>query len=193
MANRPGTLCNLKPGKAIGAQANFADTFNWLVAAMKNLKGGKGVKVSWPADDTPEIATDGEDGGEGEGGGGSAIDCVTDVARGDTTIDETDGYTATDHLAVTYSTGQTKAVPLPSNNGVAAVEEAPITEGKRLTVKYENARPDKNIDVPYKNEFVGTDQSYTRRDTDFSFSSASDSNVTVKCVGNVITIGVYYT
>lgn len=193
MANRPGTLCSLKPGKAIGAQANFADTFNWLVSAVKNLRGGKGVKVSWPADDTPEIATDGEDGNNGGDGGGGNIDCVVDVARGDTTIDETDGYTQTDHLLVTYSTSQTKAVPLPSNNGVADVEEAPITEGKRLTVKYENARPDKNIDVPYKNEFVGTDQSYTRRDTDFSFSSASDSNVTVKCVGNVITLGVYYT
>lgn len=193
MANRPGTLCSLKPGKAIGAQANFADTFNWLVSAVKNLRGGKGVKVSWPADDTPEIATDGEDGNNGGDGGGGNIDCVVDVARGDTTIDETDGYTQTDHLLVTYSTSQTKAVPLPSNNGVADVEEAPITEGKRLTVKYENARPDKNIDVPYKNEFVGTDQSYTRRDTDFSFSSASDSNVTVTCVGNVITLGVYYT
>ncbi len=193
MGNRPGQLCTLKSGKAIGAQANFADTFNWLVSAVKNLRGGKGVKVSWPADDTPEIATDGEDGNNGGDGGGGNIDCVVDVARGDTTIDETDGYTQTDHLLVTYSTSQTKAVPLPSNNGVADVEEAPITEGKRLTVKYENARPDKNIDVPYKNEFVGTDQSYTRRDTDFSFSSASDSNVTVKCVGNVITLGVYYT
>ena len=73
------------------------------------------------------------------------------------------------------------------------VEEAPITEGKRLTVKYENARPEKAIDIPYKNEFVGTDQSYTRRDTDFAFASATDSNVSIKCVGNVITLGVYYT
>ena len=189
MANRPGTLCSLKPGKAIGAQANFAATFNWLVAAVRNLRGSKGVKVSWPADDTPVISADGEDGN----GGGSAIDCVTDVARGDTNIDETDGYTQTDHLLVTYSTGQTKDVQLPSNNGVADVEEAPITEGKRLTVKYENARPEKAIDIPYKNEFSGTDYSYTRRDTDFAFASATDSNVSIKCVGNVITLGVYYT
>ena len=193
MANRPGTLCSLKPGKAIGAQANFAATFNWLVAAVRNLRGSKGVKVSWPADDTPVISADGEDGNNGGDGGGSAIDCVTDVARGDTTIDETDGYTQTDHLLVTYSTGQTKAVQLPSNNGVADVEEAPITDGKRLTVKYENARPEKAIDIQYKNEFVGTDQSYTRRDTDFAFASATDSNVSIKCVGNVITLGVYYT
>lgn len=191
MANRPGTLCNLKSGKAIGAQANFADTFNWLVAAVRNLRGGKGVKVSWPADDTPEIATDGEQGGEG-GGGGSAIDCVTDVALGETKIDKDDGYTVTEKLKVTYSNGGTNDVPLPSNNGVKDIEEYTITNGKQLVVKYENSRPEQNIDIPYNNEFSGTDYSYTRRDTDFSFSSASDSNVTVKCVGNLITIGVYY-
>lgn len=116
MANRPGTLCTLKSGMAIGAQANFADTFNWLVAAMKNLKGGKGIKVKWPASDTPEISVDGKDGGEGEGGG--------------------DGTTVA---------------------------------------------------------FTGTDQSTTRRDTDFIFASANDSNVTVECDDDVITIGVYYT
>ena len=191
MANRPGTLCSLKPGKAIGAQANFAATFNWLVAAVRNLRGGKGVKVSWPADDTPEIVTDGEQGGEG-GGGGSAIDCVTDVALGETKIDKDDGYTVTEKLKVTYSNGGTNDVPLPSNNGVKDIEEYTITKGKQLVVKYENSRPEKNIDIPYNNEFRGTDYSSTRRDTDFSFSSASDSNVTVKCVGNLITIGVYY-
>lgn len=193
MANRPGTLCNLKSGKAIGAQSNFADTFNWLVAAVKNLRGGKGVKVTWPADDTPEIATDGEDGNNGGDGGGTPIDCVVDVSRGDTTIDETDGYTQTENLSVAYSTGQVKAVPLPSNNGVKDVEETTINEGKRLTVKYENAKPDKYIDVPYMDEFTGTDQSVTQRANDFTFSSATDSNVTVSCNGNVITIGVYYT
>lgn len=116
MANRPGTLCNLKPGKALGAQANFAATFNWLVAAVRNLRGGKGVKVSWPADDTPEIATDGEDGGEGEGGG--------------------DGTTVA---------------------------------------------------------FTGTDQSQTIRGTDFTFASATYSNVVVTCYDDVIKLGVYYT
>lgn len=149
MANRPGTLCNLKRGKAIGAQANFAATFNWLVAAVRNLRGGKGVKVSWPADDTPVISADGEDGGDG--GDTSAVNAVEDVA------------------------------------------EEPITEGKRLTVTYTDERAAKGIDIPYKPEFTGTDQSQTSRDTDFSFSSESDSNVEVKCVGNVITLGVYYT
>lgn len=192
MANRPGTLCNLQSGKAIGAQNNFADTFNWLVAAVKNLRGGKGVKVTWPADDTPEIATDGEDGNNGGDGGGTPIDCVVDVSRGDTTIDETDGYTVTDNLSVTYSTGEVKAVPLPSNNGVKDVEETTINEGKRLTVKYENAKPDKYIDVPYMDEFTGTDQSATQRSNEFTFASSNDSNVVVNCNGNVITIGVYY-
>ena len=122
MANRPGSLCTLKSGKAIGAQENFADTFNWLVASIKNLRGGKGVKVTWPASDTPEISTGGED-GEEEGGGGGG------------------GGTSGEAIA-----------------------------------------------------FTGTDQSQTRRDNDFIFLSANDSNVVVKCSEdtNVITIGVYY-
>lgn len=125
MANRPGTLCNLTPGKAIGAQNNFAETFNWVVAAVKNLRAGKGVKVTWPASDTPEISTDGEDGNDGGGGGGGG------------------------------GGGQSSA-----------------------TIA-----------------FKGTDQSQTRRDKDFIFLSANDSNVAVTCDenSNVITLGVYYT
>ena len=151
MANRPGTLCNLKRGKAIGAQANFAATFNWLVAAMRNLRGGKGVKVSWPADDTPVISADGEDGNNGgDGGDTSSVNAVADVA------------------------------------------EEPITEGKRLTVTYTDERAAKGIDIPYKPEFTGTNNSTTGRAVDFSFASDQYSNVTVKCVGGVITIGAYY-
>lgn len=123
MANRPGTLCTLKSGMAIGAQANFADTFNWVVAALKNLRAGKGVKITWPASDTPEISAEGEDGNGGGGGGGGG--------------------------------GQSSA-----------------------TIA-----------------FTGTDQSQTRRDKDFIFLSANDSNVAVTCDenSNVITLGVYYT
>ena len=151
MANRPGTLCNLKRGKAIGAQANFAATFNWLVAAMRNLRGGKGVKVSWPSDDTPVISADGEDGNNGgDGGDTSAVNAVADVA------------------------------------------EEPITEGKRLTVTYTDERAAKGIDIPYKPEFTGTNNSTTGRAVDFIFASDQYSNVTVKCVGGVITIGAYY-
>lgn len=190
MANRPGQICVVKAGKSIGAQKGFGDTFNWIAACISKIKAGKGIKLTWPAPDTPEISLDKTD--EGEGDGGSSTDCVTDVERGEATTAE-DGYTVTENLKVTYSTGETKDVPLPSNNGVKDIEESAITGGKRLAVKYENAKPDKSIDIPYKSEFMGTDQSYTRRDTDFSFASASDSNVTVKCVGNVITIGVYYT
>ena len=158
MANRPGTLCSLKHGKAIGAQANFAATFNWLVSAVKNLRGGKGVKVSWPADDTPVISADGEDGNGGDGGGDG----------GDTG-------------------GDTSAV-----NAVADVAEEPITEGKRLTVTYTDERAAKGIDIPYKPEFTGTNNSTTGRAVDFVFASDQYSNVTVKCVGGVITIGAYY-
>ena len=151
MANRPGTLCNLKRGKAIGAQANFAATFNWLVAAMRNLRGGKGVKVSWPSDDTPVISADGEDGNNGgDGGDTSAVNAVADVA------------------------------------------EEPITEGKRLTVTYTDERAAKGIDIPYKPEFTGTNNSTTGRAVDFIFASDQYSNITVKCVGGVITIGAYY-
>lgn len=150
MANRPGTLCNLKSGKAIGAQANFAATFNWLVSAVRNLRGGKGVKVSWPADDTPVISSDGGGDGGDTGGDTSAVNAVEDVA------------------------------------------EEQITEGKRLTVTYTDERAAKGIDIPYKPEFTGTNNSTTGRAVDFSFASDQYSNVEVKCVGGVITIGAYY-
>lgn len=159
MANRPGQLCTLTSGKSIGAQANFAATFNWLVAAVKNLRGGKGVKVSWPADDTPEISADGEDGNDGgTGGGGDSGDSGEDT-------------------------------PV---NAVADVAEEALTEGKRLTVTYTDDRAAKSIDVPYKPEFTGTDNSATGRNVDFSFASDQYSNVEVKCVGGQITIGAYY-
>ena len=150
MANRPGTLCNLKHGKAIGAQANFSATFNWLVSAVKNLRGSKGVKVSWPADDTPVISADGGGDGGDTGGDTSAVNAVEDVA------------------------------------------EEPITDGKRLTVIYTDERSAKVIDIPYKPEFTGTNNSTTGRAVDFSFASDQYSNVEVKCVGGVITIGAYY-
>lgn len=80
MANRPGTLCDLKSGKSIGAQTNFAATFNWLVACMKNLKAGRGIKLSWPSDDTPEISLDGG-GGSSDGGGGGITNAVYDITE----------------------------------------------------------------------------------------------------------------
>lgn len=58
MANRPGQLCVLQRGKSLYTQQNFVDTFNWLVACMKNIKGSKNCQVEWPADDTPEITVE---------------------------------------------------------------------------------------------------------------------------------------
>lgn len=114
MANRPGTLCNLQSGMSIGAQPNFADTFNWIVSCIKNLKAGNGIKVKWPASDTPEISLDGTETGDsgGDDGGGSCT-------------------------------------------------------------------------------FTGTDATQASGN-EFTFASASDSNVTVNCDNGVITIGVYY-
>ena len=127
MANRPGTLCNLKSGKSIGAQSNFSDTFNWLVSCLDNLKGGRGIIIKWPASDTPEISLDGGESGDdggGEGGGGGGV------------VDEgTPG-------------------------------------GGSCT-------------------FTGTDATQASGN-EFTFASASDSNVTVNCNNGVITIGVYY-
>lgn len=96
MANRPGQLCTLKSGRSIGAQKNFAATFNWLVAAVKNIRGGKGVKVSWPADDAPEIGLDGEAGGDG--GGSASAGAVADVAGEDITEGK--------RLTVSYTDGR---------------------------------------------------------------------------------------
>lgn len=48
-------LCKLKTDKAIGAQKNFAKTFNWLVDSMKNLQGGIACNVNWVAENMPVI------------------------------------------------------------------------------------------------------------------------------------------
>ena len=83
MANRPGTLCNLKSGKSIGAQSNFSDTFNWLVSCLDNLKAGRGIVVKWPASDTPEISIDENAFGDnGESSEGGTVNAVYDVVNG---------------------------------------------------------------------------------------------------------------
>lgn len=99
MANRPGTLCDLKSGKAIGAQSNFADTFNWVVACLKNLKAGRGISLNWPASDTPEISLDCGDGNGGENGGG-ITDAVYDVS------DSYDSSKGKQVLTVSYTDGR---------------------------------------------------------------------------------------
>jgi hypothetical protein len=145
----------LKSGKAIGAQANFAATFNWLVAAVRNLRGGKGVKVSWPADDTPEIATDGEDGNNGGGGGGgdSTVKAVADIV--DTHNDET-GAT---NLDVSYTDGATKQITIPGGskitfNGTGAT----YTTGD--TFKFKSS-PYSNVEVDCTNGNITIGVYYT--------------------------------
>lgn len=157
MANRPGTLCNLKSGKSIGAQSNFSNTFNWLVSCLDNLKGGRGIIVKWPSSDTPEISIDesafGDNGGSSEGGGGTT-DAVYDVSD-------------------SYDSSKGKQV---------------------LTISYTDERADKNIEIGGGGGSItinGTDAT-TSSGKEFTFASASDSNVTVNCDNGVITIGVYY-
>lgn len=68
---KPANPCYLKNGKAIGAQKDFAATFNWLVDWVSNIRGVKGVKI----EDSPDTAhpkislSDDKDGGGGGGGG----------------------------------------------------------------------------------------------------------------------------
>lgn len=70
MANKPGVLCTLQKDKLIDTQQGFVDTFNWLVAAVNNLKGGQNCEVNWPAPDTPQIDAKASE-SEGGGGGGA--------------------------------------------------------------------------------------------------------------------------
>lgn len=73
MANKPGVLCTLQKDRLIDTQPGFVDTFNWLVAAVNNLKGGQNCDVSWPAPDTPQIDANAPEGGGSTGGGVGAV------------------------------------------------------------------------------------------------------------------------
>lgn len=114
MANRPGSLANLTKKKSVGAQHNFADTFNWVVACVANLRGGAGVKINWPAPDTPQI--DIQDGGQngngggGGGGGGEPVDPSQITAVADITDEP---ITEGKQLVVTYTDGNAKTIGLP--------------------------------------------------------------------------------
>lgn len=69
MANRPEQLCFIKKGKAMSAQENFADTFNWMASWIENIKGEadetaqegekKGVWIDDKVDDHPVIRSSG--------------------------------------------------------------------------------------------------------------------------------------
>ena len=63
--------CIMQKDRAIGAQENFADTFNWLVKFCDNLTGEDGIEVDHGDDNHPKIRfkpEEAEDEDEGTGG-----------------------------------------------------------------------------------------------------------------------------
>lgn len=139
MANRPGTLCNLQSGMSIGAQPNFADTFNWVVACLKNLKAGRGISLKWPSSDTPEISLDGGENGGGESGGG-ITDAVYDVS------DSYDSSKGKQVLTVSYTDGRAdKNIELSGGGEVKMTgTDDSYTSGNEFTFASED---DSNITV----------------------------------------------
>lgn len=141
MANRPGTLCNLKSGKSIGAQSNFSDTFNWLVSCLDNLKAGRGIVVKWPSSDTPEISVDesafGDNGGSGEGG---TVNAVYDVVNG------TDAYNEKQVLTISYTDGRAdKNIEIAGGGSINLNgTDATSSSGKEFTFQ---SAEDSNVNV----------------------------------------------
>lgn len=143
MANRPGTLCNLKSGKSIGAQSNFSDTFNWLVSCLDNLKAGRGIVVKWPSSDTPEISVDdsafGDNGGSSEGG---TVNAVYDV------VDGTDANNEKQVLTISYTDGRADKNIELSGGGACEVKmtgtDDSYTSGSEFTFASED---DSNVTV----------------------------------------------
>lgn len=141
MANRPGTLCNLKSGKSIGAQSNFSDTFNWLVSCLDNLKAGRGIVVKWPSSDTPEISIDdsafGDNGGSSEGG---TVNAVYDV------VDGIDANNEKQVLTISYTDGRAdKNIEIAGGGSINLNgTDATSSSGKEFT--FESAE-DSNVNV----------------------------------------------
>lgn len=65
---KPTIPCKLEKNKALGAQTNFADTFNWLVDFCNNLRGEDGIVVDTSNPEHPKIKReeDDEDGSSGD-------------------------------------------------------------------------------------------------------------------------------
>lgn len=150
MANRPGTLCNLKSGKSIGAQSNFSDTFNWLVSCINNLKAGRGIVVKWPSSDTPEISVDesafGDNGGSG--GGGGTVNAVKDVVNG------TDAYNKKQVLTISYTDGRAdKKIEIGGGGGSINLNgtDATSSSGNEFTFASES---DSNVTVNCNNGVI---------------------------------------
>lgn len=135
MANRPGSLANLTKKKSVGAQHNFADTFNWVVACVANLRGGAGVKINWPAPDTPqiEIQDGGQNGNSGGGGGGGepvdpgSITAVSDISE--------EPITEGKQLNVAYTNGNTKTIVLPYLTEFRGTDSSTTARGSDFTFK----------------------------------------------------------
>ena len=142
MANRPGTLCNLKSGKSIGAQSNFSDTFNWLVSCLDNLKAGRGIVVKWPSSDTPEISIDesafGDNGGSSEGG---TVNAVYDVVNG------TDAYNKKQVLTISYTDGRAdKNIEIGGGGGSIKLNGTDATSSSGNEFTFQSAE-DSNVNV----------------------------------------------
>ena len=176
MANRPPFLCELEKDKFIGGQFGFVDTFNWAVRAIDNLEGGTNCEVKWIDDDHPVINVTlpndyGSEGGGGSGGGG-IDEAVYDVAAA-----TQDGHNG---ISVTYADARSPTfIQFPSLS-VDAVEDITRTAGSgdrgdELSVKYTDGT---DSTVPLYTSLSGTNNT-SDKDTEFKFTSASDSNVVV--------------
>lgn len=162
MANRPGTLAKIEKGKSIYSVVGFADTWNWLVACMANMKAGRGLKLKWPADDTPEFSLDKEDDGDGGGGGddgggdepgGDTVKAVADI------VDTHDSETGATNLDVSYTDGASKTITIPGGskitfNGTGAT----YTTGD--TFKFKSS-PYSNVEVDCTNGEIKIGVYYT--------------------------------
>ena len=141
MANRPGTLCNLKSGKSIGAQSNFSDTFNWLVSCLDNLKAGRGIVVKWPASDTPEISIDENAFGDnGESSEGGTVNAVYDVVNG------LDANNEKQVLTISYTDGRADKNIEIGGGGSIKINgtDATSSSGKEFTFQ---SAEDSNVNV----------------------------------------------
>lgn len=182
MANKPGVLCTLQKDKLIDTQPGFVDTFNWLVAAVNNLKGGQNCDVSWPAPDTPQVdAKASESGGGGGGGeGGGRVDDVT-----------SETYQGGESIKVEYADGSADGhIPL---SFVDDVSSATYQGGPALKVEYSSGAQDKYIPLSGGGsvQFSGTSGT-TNQGTSFTLSKQSNCNITITCSGTDIKFGVYY-
>ena len=74
MAIKPGVLCTLRKDKLIDTQNGFVDTFNWVVSAVNNLKGGENCEVNWTAPDIPQIEVNSEPFKPSEDSGSGNVD-----------------------------------------------------------------------------------------------------------------------